>query len=148
MGIRFREMAAWTRSRKFLATAFVAFTLTIGILIGTMVSGGAGASLTSLTGGTSLGSSSPAAIAGAFSEIVKRNAPAVVNISTTQVIARRGSNQRRGTNGDPFQDFFNRFFDSPEQGPEAERSLGSGMIVDKSGLILTNNHVIAQATNI
>ena len=48
----------------------------------------------------------------------------------------------------PFQDFFNRFFDFPDQGPTAERSLGSGVIVDKKGFILTNNHVVDQATKI
>ena len=48
----------------------------------------------------------------------------------------------------PFQDFFNKFFDFPDQGPTAERSLGSGVIVDKKGYILTNNHVVDQATKI
>jgi serine protease Do len=68
------------------------------------------------------------------------------------VITRKGASPQTrpggGGGADPFQDFFNRFFDSPEQGPEAERSLGSGMIVDKKGLILTNNHVIEEATKI
>jgi len=36
----------------------------------------------------------------------------------------------------------------PDTGPKAERSLGSGVIVDKSGYILTNNHVVEQATKI
>jgi serine protease Do len=73
----------------------------------------------------------------------------VVNISTTQVIDRRTTARPRGRGGeDPFQDFFNRFFDAPEQGPEAERSLGSGIVVDPNGFILTNNHVIEQATKI
>ncbi len=48
----------------------------------------------------------------------------------------------------PFQDFFNKFFDFPDQGPTAERSLGSGVIVDKKGFILTNHHVVDQATKI
>src|SRR2546427_4126215 len=41
-----------------------------------------------------------------------------------------------------------RFFDGRPEGPAAERSLGSGVIVDKKGFILTNNHVIEQATKI
>src|SRR6202007_43188 len=47
------------------------------------------------------------------------------------------------------QDFFDRFFDGRQQGqPQAERSLGSGVILDKSGYILTNNHVVDQASKI
>src|SRR5262245_28923019 len=86
----------------------------------------------------------------AFSSIVNKVQPAVVNISTTQVIDRRHG-QRKPRNSqreDPFQDFFDRFFDFPDQGPTAERSLGSGVIVDKKGFILTNNHVVEQATKV
>src|SRR5262249_2022559 len=91
----------------------------------------------------------PVSMSSAFADIVKRDEPAVVNISTTQVITRKEqSSQGRTPKADPFHDFFNHFFDSPEEGPEAERSLGSGMIVDKKGLILTNNHVIEEATKI
>jgi serine protease Do len=47
------------------------------------------------------------------------------------------------------QDFFDRFFDGRQDGPpQAEKSLGSGVIVDKRGYILTNNHVVEQATKI
>src|SRR5207245_10373598 len=47
------------------------------------------------------------------------------------------------------QHFFDRFFDGrPDGPPPAERSLGSGVIVDKRGYILTNNHVVDQATRI
>src|SRR5437879_8589636 len=47
------------------------------------------------------------------------------------------------------QVFFDRFFDGrPDSPPPADRSLGSGVIVDKRGYILTNNHVVEQATKI
>src|SRR5260370_41155119 len=45
--------------------------------------------------------------------------------------------------------FFDGFCDGRKEGPpQAERSLGSGVIVDKRGYILTNNHVVEQATKI
>jgi serine protease Do len=78
--------------------------------------------------------------------------PAVVNISTTGQVDRRRSPQRRSPQQqqqDPFQDFFDRFFDGPDFGPQQpERSLGSGVIVDKKGYILTNNHVVDRASTI
>jgi serine protease Do len=52
---------------------------------------------------------------------------------------------------DPSEDFFFHFFDGRPGGqtqPQAERSLGSGVILDKAGYILTNNHVIEQASKI
>ena len=157
MGVQLRELATWARNRKVLAAALVCVTLAIGILIGTVISGRVVAEHASLVNGAALLTlPNPVSMSTAFSEIVRRDEPAVVNISTTQVIARKAQpqpqsqapSQRSGPNNDPFHDFFNRFFDSPEQGPEAERSLGSGMIVDKNGLILTNNHVVEQATKI
>src|SRR5579862_6140214 len=150
MGMQLRELASWARSRKLLAMALVMLTLSIGILIGTLVSGRASATRSILpNGGTPLVLPSPVEMSHAFSGIVKRDGPAIVNISTTQVIDKGAtSRQHSGTGSDPFQDFFNRFFDAPSKGPDAERSLGSGMLVDKKGFILTNRHVIEQATKI
>ena len=156
MVMQLREFAAWARNRKLLATVLTTVTLAIGMLIGTMISGHVGASHPAIGGGTPLAIPDPVQMSSAFSKIVNQVAPAVVNISTTQVIERRGRNRGRsrdelGPQDDqdqPFQDFFNRFFDFPDQGPTAERSLGSGVIVDKRGFILTNNHVVDQATKI
>jgi len=127
-------------------------TLSIGILIGTVISGRVTATRPILSNGaTHLDLPNPMTLSNVFAAIVQRDGPAIVNISTTQVIARRTPSQQpqpRSRGQDPFRDFFNRFFDSPDEGPEAERSLGSGMIVDKKGFILTNNHVVEQATKI
>jgi len=143
------EPTNWTRSGKFLGGLLLTVTLAIGILIGTVVSDKAGAARTFLVNGAAR-LDLPAAVpsSNSFAEIVNRTEPAVVNISTTQVIDRRSVARPRGRGEDPFQDFFNRFFDAPEEGPEAERSLGSGVVVDPNGLILTNNHVVEQATKI
>src|SRR5579862_8092062 len=149
MGMQLREIASWAQSRKVLAAILVAVTLSIGIMIGTVVSGHVGATRILANGATPLVLPTPVEMSHAFSGIVKRDEPAIVNISTTQVIDRGAtSRQHSGSGADPFQDFFNRFFDAPSKGPDAERSLGSGMLVDKKGFILTNRHVIEQATKI
>jgi len=149
MGIQFQELWSWVRRRKVFATLLVAVTLCVGILIGSVVSGRALATRAQGASGASLlAIPDPVTLSSAFSSISKSLGPAVVNISTTQVIEKpkAGTSQRKPD--DNFQDFFDRFFDSPQDAPDAERSLGSGVIVDKRGFILTNDHVIDQATKI
>src|SRR3989442_2387575 len=157
MGEQVRELFNWARRRKILAAVFVAFTLTVGILIGSVVSGRVSA-MKSLgfpgTTATALAVPDPIPASNSFAAIVNRVEPAVVNIATTQVLERKPSSRKRRTQpndqqDDPMQDFFDRFFDGRRDGPpQAERSLGSGVIVDKRGYILTNNHVVDQATKI
>ncbi|MFZ3377999.1 MAG: trypsin-like peptidase domain-containing protein, partial [Candidatus Acidiferrales bacterium] len=150
MGIEFLELITWMRRRKIFASLLVAVTLGIGIMIGTLISGHAQAT----RGQTSSGAAllvvpDPVNLSNSFSAISKKLGPAVVNISTTQVIEKpKGESKKPKDFGDPFQDFFDRFFDSPDNSPDAERSLGSGVLVDKKGFILTNDHVIDQATKI
>jgi len=156
MGEQVRELFNWARRRKILAAVFVAFTLTVGILIGSVVSGRVSA-MKGLgfpgTTATALAVPDPIPASNSFAAIVNRVEPAVVNIATTQVLERKkGPRTRRAQpndQDDPMQDFFDRFFDGRQDGPpQAERSLGSGVIVDKRGYILTNNHVVEQATKI
>ena len=156
MGQQVKELYDWARRRKILAAVFVALTLTVGILIGSVVSGRVSAMKTFSFAGTNatpLAVPDPIPSAASFSAIVNRVEPAVVNIATTQVLERKSARKRRPQQqfdqDDPMQDFFDRFFDGRQDGPpQAERSLGSGVIVDKRGYILTNNHVVEQATKI
>ncbi|WP_372879673.1 trypsin-like peptidase domain-containing protein [Spongiibacter marinus] len=78
---------------------------------------------------------------GDFSAAVEKAAPAVVNIYTTKVVQ-----QRHPLANDPlFKHFFNR---SGRARQHLERSLGSAVIVDKRGYLLTNFHVIKDADEI
>ena len=154
MGQQVKELFDWARRRKILASLFVALTLVVGILIGSVVSGRVSAMKTLSFAGTNatrLAVPDPIPSSASFSSIVTRVGPAVVNIATTQVLERHPKKRRsqQYDQDDPMQDFFDRFFDGRQDGPpQAERSLGSGVIVDKRGYILTNNHVVEQATKI
>ncbi len=150
-----RNVVDWTRRKKVIATVSIAATLVIGIFIGTLVNGRVSAMRTfsfAGTGATPLALPDPIPSSNSFSGIVNRVEPAVVNIATTQVIDRKSKRHHaQGDQEDPGEDFFFHFFDGqPGVGPQqqAERSLGSGVILDKSGYILTNNHVVDQASKI
>jgi len=155
MGEQVKEFLNWARQRKILTAALVGLTLVVGILIGSVVSGRVSATKGFGFRGTTatpLTVPDPIPASNTFAGIVNKVEPAVVNIATTQVLERRQNRKRRAQpydQDDPMQDFFDRFFDGRgDQQPQADRSLGSGVIVDKRGYILTNNHVIEQATKI
>ena len=84
---------------------------------------------------------------------------AVVNISTSQKVADRGGSNNvpvpRVPEGSPFQEFFDDLFPRGENGerngnraPRTRQSLGSGFVLNAEGIIITNNHVIADADEI
>lgn len=87
-----------------------------------------------------------------FADLAEKTLPAVVNISTTQTVDRDSTpNRPNFPPGSPFEEFFREFFDQqqrPDRAPRQVTSLGSGFVIDPSGVIVTNNHVIAEADEI
>src|ERR1700731_824914 len=116
-------------------------------------------------GATSVLVSVPAQARGpdGIADVAEKVIDAVVNISTSQTVeAKGGGAEGRGAMpqlppGSPFEEFFDDFFKNRRGGPGGKgsdlqphktNSLGSGFIVDTSGVVVTNNHVIADADEI
>src|SRR5690348_5993200 len=108
-----------------------------------------------------------------ISDVAEKVIEAVVNISTSQNVEGRGNAIPQLPPGSPFEEFFDEFFKNrrgrggqgPGQGGQGGQgdnnapggndhalrrvnSLGSGFIIDPSGLVVTNNHVISEADEI
>ncbi len=94
-----------------------------------------------------------------IADVAEKVIDAVVNISTSQKVeASRNNPMPQMPNNDPqldelFRDFFNRRGPQGDNnqnrsGPRRVNSLGSGFVIDSSGIVVTNNHVIAEADEI
>ncbi len=89
----------------------------------------------------------PAVSATPWPGVAKEDSPAVVNISTTQVVKSPMAFDNGGNPNDPFQQFYHQFLGNIPRTYQAH-SLGSGFIIRADGYIVTNNHVVANATDI
>src|SRR6476646_2433464 len=162
--------AFWARvkAHRLAYTLTILVTLAVGILIGTVVSSGVkGKENSKASDATPLQVPSPQQLSNQFSQIAKQLEPSVVNINTESTIKNPHRRMQQGPGGggggddqdSPFEDFFDRFFGGqggpgggggagPDSGPIRERSLGSGVIVDAKGYIVTNRHVVEKADRI
>jgi len=153
------------RRQKLLSFSLILFTLSIGVVIGTLVSTGVKAAKeqAAAPGASALVIPNPVQLSNAFTQLAKQLEPSVVNISSTYVqknVSMKGRKkmpqQQQPDDEDDdngMQDFFERFFGNPfsgppQSGPRKGFSLGSGVVVDRSGYILTNNHVVEKATRV
>jgi serine protease Do len=189
MNSRFRALMARMRTQRALSTLVILLTLTVGILIGTVLSRNGVKGNFAADGSLLPAMQTPQQLSNTFGQVASTVEPAVVNVSTEstpKTVQRRGGTGRapnrgqRGNGGgdDPFQDFFDRFFggqggqqgqqqgqqgdqgDDDDQGginPFAgpggngggrQKSLGSGVILNANGYIITNFHVVDKADRV
>ncbi len=143
------EPRAGSISRHLVSFIVVLFVLGLGIGIGTLIShqvvavGPGDSQLKIQSGISSPAAAAIQALSTAFEDVAKSVGPAVVNINTEEVI-RTGARSGRGRNNQQLPDFFQQML--PDQ-PQVftQNSLGSGILVDPKGYIITNNHVVQGA---
>ena len=86
-----------------------------------------------------------------FADLAEKVSPAVVDITTSSIVAASTEGGPMVPPGSPFEDFFKDFMDQNGQGsnePQRSEALGSGFVISEDGYIVINNHVIEGADDI
>ncbi len=83
-----------------------------------------------------------------FADLAEQVSPAVVNITTSTMVAARTGPQGLVPEGSPFEDFFNDLPNRDDGAPRRSSALGSGFVISPDGYVVTNNHVIEGADEI
>jgi serine protease Do len=160
------KILARLRNQKLLSATLAVFTLSAGILIGTLINTAVRAEKAQVIAADAapLAIPNPVQLSTAFSQLAKQLEPSVVNITSTYSARenqRARSRRRAPAPGSPDEDddqggadLFRRFFgqepfgDLPQRPFPRRQATGSGVVVDRHGYILTNYHVVEDASRV
>src|SRR3984885_4616619 len=146
------------RQQKVVSTTLMLFTLSTGIVIGTLVNTGVNAAKAQSVAPDATPLTVPHAVEtpNEFSKLAMKLKPSVVNITADYMPPQLTTHNRRGARppqgddqgDDPSSDLFKRFFGNQAPGSQMpdnskREQSGTGFIVDKNGYIITNKHVVS-----